>query len=217
MRFSIAFLISWLWQINNRWRLSEQEKTTAELAFLRAQINPHFLFNTLNSIYALALTRSEQTPAAVAKLSAMMRYVTNEANRDTVGLDKELDYIRNYIDLQKIRFGDTIRLSYTESGEAAGRRIAPLLLIPFVENAFKYGISPEEDSEIRISACCTVDQFELRVSNNKVRIQAGKELSNGVGLHNTHNRLEHLYPGRYRMQVENLPERYSVFLQLDLS
>ncbi len=138
--FAVLFF-SLLLRIASQWRRSEKEKLNAELSYLKAQINPHFLFNTLNSIYALAIEKSDNTATAVAKLSGMMRYVISDAAKRFVPLDKELAYIKDYIELQRIRFGDTIQLYFDINGTANGKKIATLILISFIEIAFKYGFN----------------------------------------------------------------------------
>ena len=140
--FLVVLFISLTLKINSRLKQTEKEKVTAELSLLKAQINPHFLFNTLNSIYSLAIDNSDYTATAIVKLSGMMRYIISEAGHDYVSLDKELAYISDYIELQQVRFDNTFKLSYSVKGGAAGKKIAPLILLPFVENAFKHGVNP---------------------------------------------------------------------------
>ena len=128
-------------KINSRLKLAEKEKVNAELSYLKAQINPHFLFNTLNSIYSLAIEKSDYTATAVVKLSSMMRYVITDASHKFVPLEKEINYISNYIELQKLRIDSSIKLMYTVTGDISDKKIAPLVLISFIENAFKYGVN----------------------------------------------------------------------------
>ncbi|MCB0543311.1 MAG: histidine kinase [Saprospiraceae bacterium] len=217
LRFSLAFFIALLLRINTRWQQTEQEKLNAELSFLRAQINPHFLFNTLNSIYSLAIEKSDDTPEAVAKLSGMMRYVTSEAGRDLVPLDRELGYIRDYIELQKFRFGDTVRTDFSVTGSAAGKMITPLVLIPFVENAFKYGVNPEQDSDIRIAIALNGNALHLEVANNKVPVVPSAEEATGLGVANTRERLQLLYPGKHTLGISEDERQFRVSLTLELT
>lgn len=217
LRFCLAFFISMLLRTNDRWRQSQREKMSAELSFLRAQINPHFLFNTLNSIYALAIEKSDNAPEAVVRLSGMMRYITGEASRDFVPLEKELDYIRNYIELQQIRFGNTVRVEYVVEGGGQGKKISPLILIPFVENAFKYGVNPEENSDIRIAVRITEHSLALEVTNNKVHVRADREEASGLGIANTRDRLELLYPGKYALTIKENERQFFVLLTLHLA
>ena len=148
--FLALVFFSLILRINNRLKQSEQERLNAELMYLKAQINPHFLFNTLNNIYSLAVERSEQTPNAVVRLSSMMRYVIDDAGKNFVSLQRELGYIRNFIELQMIRFGDVVDLNLNINGTPGNNKIAPLILIPFIENAFKYGVNAEAVSAINI-------------------------------------------------------------------
>ncbi|HEY4335070.1 MAG TPA: histidine kinase, partial [Puia sp.] len=172
--FLLVFVFSTGIKVINQWLRSEQrnkeianEKLKAELGFLKAQINPHFLFNTLNNIYALATAQSEHTAAAVMKLSSIMRYVLSEARNDLVPLEKEIQFTSHYIELQKMRLTDKTIVDFTVKGDPLGRQIAPLLLLPFVENAFKYGISTRERSPIRILLEINKDSLYFSVCNQK--------------------------------------------------
>lgn len=216
LRFVLAFFIALLLRISLRLRQTEQERTQSELSFLKAQINPHFLFNTLNTIYSLAIQQSEDTAAAVVKLSGMMRYITSESQQDQVSIEKELDYIRNYVDLQRIRFGDTVAVNFIITDIHPTQQIAPLILIPFIENAFKHGVNPEAHSSIRIHLYIQEGVLNMEVQNNKVPVQAGSESSTGLGIQNTRNRLELLYPGRFELQVKDTEQQFTVHLSIQL-
>lgn len=215
--FFIVFITAILLKTNERWRRLQEEKLQTELAYLKAQINPHFLFNTLNSIYSLAIEKSDYTATAVVKLSGMMRYLISEANKHFVPLQRELDYISDYIELQKFRLGGTVQISYHTTGAGRGFEIAPLILITFVENAFKYGVNPEQHSDIAISIQIQEDSLTLNVTNNKVTISAGKSDTPGLGIHNTKNRLNMLYPDRHRLLIEEDAARFTVTLELKLT
>jgi sensor histidine kinase YesM len=215
--FLVVTFISLTIRVNERWQQTEQEKTDAELSFLKAQINPHFLFNTLNSIYSLAIQKSDETAAAVVKLSDMMRYVTGEAHHDFVPLAKENHYIHNYIDLQKIRLDGTVQLQYQVIGDPSGKQIAPLLLIPFVENAFKHGVNPEEDSKIDIDIYITTETLTLQVYNKKVQVQQQQEAKSGLGIENTRHRLQLLYPNLHELMIEETEKDFSVLLHIQLN
>lgn len=214
--FLIVLFVALLLKTNQRWRRLQQEKLETELSYLRAQINPHFLFNTLNSIYALAIEKSEYTATAVVKLSGMMRYLISESNRHFVSLEKELRYISDYIELQKFRLGGTVNIVYSLNGNVAGHEIAPLVLITFVENAFKYGVNPEEFSAISTSIEIGGDRLILKVENNKVTTRSKSEVS-GLGIHNTRHRLDMLYPGRHRLHIREDEDKYSVYLEINVS
>ncbi|MEA5138315.1 sensor histidine kinase [Arcicella rigui] len=214
--FLLMLSFSLMLRISNRWKQTEKEKLNAELSYLKAQINPHFLFNTLNSIYALAIEKSDKTPEAVVKLSGMMRYVLSESSNEYVSLEKEISYIRSYIDLQSIRFEDTINLSFSISGTTFGKKIAPLILIPFIENAFKHGINAEEDSVIKIDISIVENMLKLYVFNNKVSIHLSEESKSGVGILNTSNRLQLLYAGAYELVINDEEKYYEAHLTIHL-
>jgi two-component system LytT family sensor kinase len=155
--FVVIWVVAMAVKISEQWRLSEKrvilseaDKAQAELSFFKAQINPHFLFNTLNNIYALAVSNSENTAESILKLSQMMRYITEEAVEDFVPMDDEIECLRNYIDLQKLRLNAKTSVSFEITGSARNIRIAPLILMTFVENAFKYGVSNRHESGIVI-------------------------------------------------------------------
>lgn len=214
--FLAVFFFSLILKISNRWKQSEKEKLHAELSYLKAQINPHFLFNTLNSIYSLAIEKSDQTPAAIVKLSGMMRYVISDAGHHLVSLSKEVAYIRNYIELQIIRFGNSFPLSFQVNGSPDGEQIAPLILISFVENAFKHGINAAEDTDIRITINITAHQLHFTAFNNKVTVQEMPEDKGGLGIENTKQRLQLLYPGRHTLEITDDSHYFSVSLLLKL-
>jgi hypothetical protein len=213
--FLAVFFFSLILRINLRWKQTEKEKLHAELSYLKAQINPHFLFNTLNSIYSLAIEKSDQTPSAVVKLSGMMRYVISDAGHELVPLQRELEYIRSYIELQQLRFGDTVPVAFNLHGEFANQRIAPLILISFVENAFKYGVNASEHSDISISISVANNQLEFTAFNKKVTVH--QDNSGGLGIENTRQRLQLVYPGRHTLEIKNTPEDFTVTLLLQLT
>ena len=214
--FAAVCLFSLLLKINLRWRISERQKLSTELSFLRAQINPHFLFNTLNSIYSLAVEKSDETATAVVKLSGMMRYVLNETGKDFVPLKHELEYVDDYIALQQLRFGNSLPLTYTATGNANGKLIAPLLLMSFIENAFKHGYNAAEKSEIKIEINVEADELSLFVHNKKVTINS-MEANSGVGITNTKKRLALLYPAKHSLAVTNDADYFSIQLKLSLA
>lgn len=221
--FSLVFIASSMSNIVGRWFTSENhkkdiehQKTLAELSFLKAQINPHFLFNTLNNIYVLAIKKSEQTPEAIMKLASMMRYVINDAKEETVPLEKEIEYIGKYIDLQKMRLTESVKTAYTVSGYYHNLQIAPLILIPYIENAFKFGVSTHGESHISVSISIDDKKLVLRTSNpihNKENIIVE---SNGIGLVNAQRRLDLFYENKYVLKIEEDNQNYVVYLELQL-
>lgn len=213
---SVSSLISILIQATNRLRRVENDQLQAELQQLKAQIQPHFLFNTLNSIYALAIRNDERTADTIVKLSDFLRYIIRDAHRDKVPLAAELNYIANYIELQKARLREAVHIDYQLDGEPDGLLIAPLLLPSFIENAFKYGVNPEEDSPIRIHLNIRDNALRLVVTNNKVQVSQLEE-STGIGLRNTQERLRLTYPGAHELTIDDTATEFRVNLFLELT
>jgi len=203
-------------RLNKRWELTEQEKLQSELALLKSQVNPHFLFNTLNGIYAATLGKADNASEMIIKLSDIMRYTISEAHLDSVPLQKEINYISNYIELQKLRLSSKVSLEYTVKGEASDYEIAPLLLIPFVENAFKYGVNPELDSSIFVLIEINGSELQLKVYNSKVEIESTLQETTGLGIENTRLRLNLIYPGKHKLEIEETESSYSVSLYISL-
>jgi LytS/YehU family sensor histidine kinase len=213
----ISILASTSLTINNHLRQLEKEKLVAQISSLKSQINPHFLFNTLNNIYATAIDTSPRTADMVDKLSEMMRYTMKETHNDFVPLEEEINHLNNFIELQKLRLERTIKFDYTVDGEFSGLQIAPMLLIPFVENAFKHGVNSEQNSNIRISIKVNESELHFLVANNKVNIQSGiKENSGGLGIENTKNRLALIYPSRHLLTIKETENDFIVSLHINL-
>jgi two-component system LytT family sensor kinase len=199
----------------------EKEKLIAELDYLKGQVQPHFLFNTLNNLYSLTLHKSEAAPQIILKLSALMSYMLYDSRENKIELCKELEHIKNYIDLEKLRFGDRLAVSFNIYGEMKDKKIAPLLLIPFVENAFKHGASTlTKDCWVTIDIKAKEDFLIVKVENNKSKIVAAKvenDYRNGIGLTNVQRRLALLYGGRHNLHIEDEPEHFAIDLKLDLN
>ncbi|MES2776281.1 MAG: sensor histidine kinase [Bacteroidota bacterium] len=215
--FVAVILFSLLLSIRNRLFLAETARQNAELQFLKAQINPHFLFNTLNSIYSLAIQKDDKTADAVVQLSELMRYIIKDANSDEVSLEKELSYIDNFIELQRSRLGDTATIRYQVSGSPAGKKIAPLILVTFIENAFKHGVNPDEDSAIDISITINENQLHLKASNKKVPVNGSGETSARIGIANAKERLALTYAGKHQLEITDATSFYTVNLLMELS
>jgi LytS/YehU family sensor histidine kinase len=193
--------------------LAEADRANAELSFLKAQINPHFLYNTLNNIYTLCVTGSENAADSIMKLSNIMRYVTDEAEANYVSLQGELDCIRDFIDLQKLRLGKKVSLAYNVTGDSSGHLISPLILMTFIENVFKYGLSNHVEAPIGIS----IDVFEDKIvfkSENRIFENMQKNDRLGVGIKNTKQRLEHLYPDKHQLNIDDKDGVFKVNLVL---
>ncbi|UEG54253.1 histidine kinase [Mucilaginibacter daejeonensis] len=202
------------WFMNERiQRDLENQRLTAELALLRSQINPHFLFNSLNSIYSLAYQRADNTPEAILKLSEIMRYMLYESNDNKVDLEKEITYLQNYIELQKIRFGNSY-INFSVEGEVTHQQIVPLLLISFIENAFKHGVANDEHSPIELKI--KVDDGHLQFYMHNKKHLLNRDAAGGIGLNNVKRRLKLLYPGQYHLNINDTADHYTCELSLIL-
>jgi len=209
----IKFAVDWF--SNERiQRHLESERKDMELQFLKSQLNPHFLFNSLNNIYSLAYQKSDRTADAILKLSEIMRYMIYESNDSWVSLDKEVQYVESYVELQKLRFKDGASVEISVNGEIDGQKIVPLILISFVENAFKHGVANDPTDPIKINIIANQKILHFSVTNKKNG--ANKDAIGGVGLNNVERRLQLLYPERYKLNIVNTPTHYTTELMLDL-
>ncbi|MFC2188016.1 sensor histidine kinase [Fulvivirgaceae bacterium LMO-SS25] len=187
----------------------------SEVKLLRAQVNPHFLFNSLNSIYSLALEKDDRAPEITMKLSQIMRYMVDRAHEDKILLKEEVNYLRDYLDLEKLRTGDKAEISFEVNGETDFKMVEPLLLIPFVENAFKHGINTlKSGGVVRINLECKAKQITFTCINNFN--SSIKKESTGTGINNVRKRLERLYPGRYDLFINKEDAQFKVVLNLYL-
>ena len=218
--FIITLCLSAAVDIARRWRLNEQrlaraeaDKANAELSFLKAQINPHFLFNTLNNIYSMVMTNHEHTAESVLKLSNILRYVTDESKEDFVSLQSEVDCISDYIDLQRLRLGKKVSLEYTVTGNIDDHKIAPMVLMTFIENVFKYGTSNHEETALTIRLNATTEGIYF-FSQNKLFAVPRKPERTGIGINNTEKRLAHVYPGKHVLRITRDNGLFSVDLFL---
>ena len=216
LQFVIVLIFSLLLRIREQLKQTEQAKANAELSYLKAQINPHFLFNTLNSIYSLAILKNEKTADAVVKLSDMMRYVLNDSNTNFVLLEKEINYISSYIELQRMRLTPNVRLTYLCEGTIYDKKIAPLVLIPFIENSFKHGVNSEENSDIEIMINVTDTTLKMKVKNNCVTTNNNTLNKSGLGIENTIQRLKLLYPDNYTLDISEAHKTFTVTLVLNI-
>lgn len=209
-------------KIIRRWLLTEQraaraeaDKATAELSFLKAQINPHFLFNTMNNIYTLVLTRDEHAADSVMRLSKIMRYVTEDITGNLAPLQREIDCITSYIELQRLRTGSLTIVNFEVDGDTDGKQIAPLLLMTFIENIFKYGVSKHEGSTIEIKLVIRKTSLFFYCKNRIFNSNNSEYEGTGIGIKNTRRRLEHLYSGRHILDISNDNQEYIVQLTLN--
>ncbi|QQL50237.1 sensor histidine kinase [Mucilaginibacter ginkgonis] len=210
---SIAITTVEKWQFTESMvGMAQAEKARAELSFLKAQINPHFLFNTLNNIYALSVTGNPNTSESIMKLSNIMRYVTDEVAEDLVLLQSEIDCIKDYIDLQKLRLGKKTKLSFSVTGEVVNQRIAPLVLMTFIENVFKYGISKHEETVIDITL--EVDDCDIKFFCANTIFEKGAANRKGIGITNTRQRLQYIYNGKHTLDIKTVDNRFVVKLDI---
>jgi two-component system LytT family sensor kinase len=199
----------------NEKKALENANLNAEINFLKSQINPHFLFNTLNSIYSQAHSRSRNTEFSILKLSDLLRYVLYDSGDDKVELAKDIQYITNYIDLQRLRLSQKISINYSVTGNMEGKLIAPLLLINFIENAFKHGISYSQASSIDITIVIFEKTLTLTVINPLV--ETDSFAPGGLGLKNVNRRLELLYADRYQLDIHRNKGLHIVNLKIELT
>lgn len=211
----IAVIQRWLITEENR-KETESQRVNTELSFLKSQINPHFFFNTLNNIYSLAIIRSEKTAHAVMKLSSIMRYILTETTQDLVPLQNEVEFVNNYIELQQVRLTDKTKIIFNASGDIENKLIAPLIFIPFVENAFKYGISTKLDSTIEIKLDALENKIVFDVSNYIIPSENNMLENTGIGINNVKRRLELMYPGKHILTHTILENHYYVHLEIQL-
>jgi LytS/YehU family sensor histidine kinase len=221
INYFVIMLVALLIQISINWFRDQKLKSemmyqhqTQELALLKAQVNPHFFFNTLNNIYSLVYRKSDDAPVALLKLSEIMRYMLYESKSDTVPLPKELEQLENYLELEKLRLKDPDFISYRFEGNGNGIMIPPMLLISFVENAFKHGKRRVKNPGITIRISTKGKKLNFMVANYTLGRQPGSADTGGIGLKNISRRLELLYPGSHTLDIMNDSEQYIVTLEL---
>jgi two-component system, LytTR family, sensor kinase len=216
----VTFALSTSFKITSEWfrnekikKEMENEKLTAELAFLKSQVNPHFLFNILNNICSLARKKSDDTENAIIKLSQIMRYMLYESKDEKVSLEKEIEYLQNYIELQRMRLSGNVDIRFIIEGRPELMMIEPMLLIPFVENAFKHGVSYLEECAINIQLKINPDELVFKVENPVIK-KGSEEIpaDSGTGLKNVLRRLELLYPGKHEIAIDENEMKYLVNL-----
>ena len=197
----------------------DRQKVEAEIKFLKSQVHPHFLFNTLNNLYALTLDKSDKAPEIVLKLSELLNYMLYECNEPYVLITKEVQLINNYLSLERIRYGDHLEVEFQVTGEIAGKRLAPMLLLPFVENAFKHGVSKlRKNAHVRIALDINGDNLIFSVRNSR-SLLPGDDISGyteGIGLKNVQRRLELMYPDNHQLGIEQTEDDFSIHLKIIL-
>jgi two-component system, LytTR family, sensor kinase len=193
----------------------ENENLVSELSFLKSQVSPHFLFNTLNNIYSLSLNNSDLASDAIMKLSQLLRYMLYESDVKLVSLDKEIEYLNNYIELQKMRISGDVKIVFLTKGNLSENVIEPMLLIPFIENAFKHGIDYSKKSDISIDLNLSGNTLHLKVENG-ITPNRENDKASGIGLNNVRRRLNLLYPERHELTIEKNKEKYIINLEITL-
>ena len=221
--FLLAFTFSSVSKLVARWFYAEKikeevsrQQLQTELSLLRSQVNPHFLFNSLNSIYALTVSGDEKASDAVMKLSGIMRYTLEESQSEYVPLQNEVNFIQNYLELQRIRSTDKVHIIFNVEAVGSQEKIPPLLLIPFIENAFKFGVSVRQDTTIEVG---------LKIMGNKMIFTCINDLlpkvnapeGTGTGIVNVRRRLDLLYKKSYQLQISTSEGKYRVHLELDIA
>jgi sensor histidine kinase YesM len=215
MFLTISYIIfSWVYEKIKIIRELKNEKLQSDLSLLRSQINPHFFFNTLNNLYGLAIEKSEETPKTILKLSEMMRYTIYDGKKDAVNLEKEINFLKNYIDLHTIRHFNKIDVKFDINNEQPNQKIAPLLLINLLENAFKHGAEKlEKEAFIHINISNTNNIFNFVIENNF----EDEESSKGIGLENLKRRLQLLYPNSHDFNTTRHNNIFRAELSLSLN
>ena len=202
------------WYLNNKSKRElEKEKIAAELSFLRSQVNPHFLFNAMNDIYSLTLTKSDEAPGAVLKLSELLRYMLREGTGDLAPLEREIDYLSNVVELWQIGEKGNSFVDFKVGGLITNQQIAPLILINFVENAFKHGITREETTPLRIEIDVDALGLSFLISNKKNKDL--KDSTGGIGLVNVKRRLELIYPESHYLDIIDNTDTFTVKLRIE--
>ena len=196
----------------------EKLNIETELKFLKSQINPHFLFNSLNSVYALILSKSDKAPEVVLKLSDILRYILYDGGEKVVGLKKEIEYLENYLELEKIRYGKRLKTQLDVQGETSGKEIAPMIFLPFIENSFKHGVNSNiGNTFITIQFMIDSKGLNFRIENNKPaqKLNETPDYQGGIGINNVKKRLNLLYPGKHTLLIDEEGDTFKVNLSIE--
>jgi len=196
----------------------EKQKLEVELNTLKEQLNPHFMFNTLNNIYSLSLDKSDKAPEFILKLSDLMSYTLYECKEKFVPISKEIDFIKNYLELERIRVRDGVKIDFNIKGDSLNKKISPLLLLTFIENAFKHGINTRPNNPfIKIDLDFeTNNKLLFKIENSKPKIEAINTENNGIGLKNAKKRLNLLYPDKHQLKISDNELVFLVELEIEL-
>lgn len=210
------------WMEHQRERMDlQRQNLTSELKYLKTQINPHFFFNTLNSLYALTLKKSDKAPEIVLKLSEMMRYMLYESNERMISLTQEINYIQNYLELERLRHGSNFKMEITINGDPNGHQIAPLLFIPFLENSFKHGLDHQlKSGYVDMNLDIKEKSLHLSIINSVPEIDNSipkEKKVGGIGLTNVRRRLNILYPNKHNLEISSREREFKISLDLQIS
>lgn len=213
---SIIVLFKYWFKKKQEWMQAEKEKVIAELQLLKAQVHPHFLFNTLNNIYSFSLENSPKTPALILKLSSLLSYMLYDCKVDEVRLEKEIDIMKDYVDLEKERYGNKIEISWNVEGDTENKFVAPLLMLPFLENAFKHGASEQiEKPWLGVDISVKYETLRCKIANSKNEYVP--QSSSGIGIGNVKKRLEFIYPGSHELRINDEGDFFVVSLLIRMS
>ncbi|PST83640.1 sensor histidine kinase [Pedobacter yulinensis] len=213
--YALSFFIRWWYDERHRVQELLQHKTRAELDLLKAQVQPHFIFNTLNNIYSTALASSPETAALIARLSGVLDYSLYDASRDRVALSAELDYIRHYIGLQQNRYGSRLEVEMHVPDRVDDLQLAPLLLLPLVENSFKHGVATAAAAAwVQVRVYRQAGWLVVEIGNSREEAAAPFIVRGGLGLTNLRKRLQLVYPGQHELQVTVHANSCSVCLKI---
>jgi two-component system sensor histidine kinase AlgZ len=215
----VIFKFFKLWTLKQRdWIQAQQEKVTAELQLLKAQIHPHFLFNTLNNIYSFSLENSPKTPDMISKLSSLLNYMLYDCKAEEVRLEKEIQIMKNYIDLEIERYGNRIETTWNVQGSIDGKFISPLLMLPFLENAFKHGLSEQiEKPWLKVDLSVRNNSLRCEIANSKNDLVPYNTNGNGIGIENVKRRLALMYPDSYQLKMRDEGSFFYVSLLVELT
>ncbi|MCE4565137.1 histidine kinase [Maribellus sp. CM-23] len=220
--FAVYLVATSLLRLARGWfRLQEieTERNKAELKALRSQINPHFLFNSLNSIYSLSRKNSKEVPEKIVQLSDLLRHIIYDSDRDFIPLEKEMEMIRNYITLQNLRTDEQHKINLQVDGEEKEKMIAPMIILPFVENSFKHGLKGGSDNAfVNILLTISDHKLDLEIANSKGKSANDTDLRyQGIGIENVRKRLEMLYPGKHKLKITETEQTFTVDLQIEIN
>ena len=218
---AFKFLLDW-GRSQKRMRELQKKNFRTELDFLRSQVQPHFFFNTLNNLYSLTLDKSDLAPDTVLKLSELMSYVIYDGKQKKVPVAKEVSYIQNYLDLERLRYGDKLKTTFLVRGQVKNQQIAPLLMLPFLENSFKHGVGDGvEEIKIDIGLDINPTDVTFTVENRKIKEFLNGTPGpyhhighNGVGIENIKRRLNLIYGSKYELDINDTSDRYTVTLKI---